>query len=139
MFLVSETVILRLSQRNYDCYCDYFILTVFNCVRFMLKLGCPGGLMSLYGPTFQVTPVDLCVIFQCNIYFLVEIKLFQNTANAWRCTVAPSGRYVQTAKKIVIYLTRFSTYIRLIFLSINAFVTQHHLRFRKKYILLFLC
>ena len=24
--------------------------------------------MSFYGPTFHVTPVDLCIIFQCNLY-----------------------------------------------------------------------
>ena len=24
--------------------------------------------MSLYGPTFHVTPVDLCIIFQCMLY-----------------------------------------------------------------------
>ena len=24
--------------------------------------------MSLYGPTFHVTPVDVCIIFQCNLY-----------------------------------------------------------------------
>ena len=24
--------------------------------------------MSLYGPTFHVTPVELCIIFQCNLY-----------------------------------------------------------------------
>ena len=24
-------------------------------------------LMSLYGPTFHVTPFDLCIIFQCNL------------------------------------------------------------------------
>ena len=28
-----------------------------------IRLGCPGSLMSLYGPTFHVTPVDLCIIF----------------------------------------------------------------------------
>ena len=36
--------------------------------------------MCLYGPTFHVTPVDLSIIFQCNIYpvsCLVEIKLLQ--------------------------------------------------------------
>ena len=38
--------------------------------------------MSLYWPKFHVTPVDLCIIFQCNLYIcpvscLVEIKLFQ--------------------------------------------------------------
>ena len=27
-----------------------------------------GSLMSLYGPTFHVSPVDLCIIFQCNLY-----------------------------------------------------------------------
>ena len=24
--------------------------------------------MSLYGPTFHVTPIDFCIKFQCNIY-----------------------------------------------------------------------
>ena len=24
--------------------------------------------MNLNGPTFHVTPVDLCIIFQCNLY-----------------------------------------------------------------------
>ena len=24
--------------------------------------------MSLYGPKFHFTPVDLCIIFQCNLY-----------------------------------------------------------------------
>ena len=42
--------------------------------------------MSLYGPIFHVTPVDLCIIFQCNLYIypvscLMEIKLFQNLFN----------------------------------------------------------
>ena len=46
--------------------------------------------MSLYGPTFHVTPVDLCIIFQCNLYklypvsCLVEIKLFQNCLNCFK-------------------------------------------------------
>ena len=58
-----HVTIVRLFQSNYDCYCDYyFILTVLNYVK--LRLGCPGSLMSLYGPTFHVTPVDLCIIFQ---------------------------------------------------------------------------
>ena len=51
-----------------DCYCDYFILILFNKVMFSLRLGCPGSLMSLYGPTFHVTRVDLCIMFQCNLY-----------------------------------------------------------------------
>ena len=37
--------------------------------------------MSFYGPTFHVTPVDLCIILKCNLYtsfiMFVEIKLFQ--------------------------------------------------------------
>ena len=66
VFYVRETVIVRPFQRNQDCYCDYFILIVFNQVR--LRLGCPGSLMSLNGPTFHVTPVYLCIIFQCNLY-----------------------------------------------------------------------
>ena len=37
-----------------------------------LKIG-PGSLMSLYGPTFHVPPVDLCIIFQCNIYILYHV------------------------------------------------------------------
>ena len=31
-------------------------------------LGYPGSIMSLYGPTFHATPIDLCVKFQCDIY-----------------------------------------------------------------------
>ena len=53
-FLVSETIIVRLFQRNQYCYCDYFIIIVFNQVRFRLRLGCPGSLMSLYRPTFML-------------------------------------------------------------------------------------
>ena len=47
--------------------------------------------MSLYGPTFHVTPDDLCIIFQCNLYIssiiccgnkivakLEEIKIVSN-------------------------------------------------------------
>ena len=36
--------------------------------RWMGSFRCPGSLISLYGPTFHVTPVDLCIIFQCNLY-----------------------------------------------------------------------
>ena len=93
VFLVSETIMVRIFQRNQYCYCDYFILIVFNQVKFRLRLGCPGSLMSLSGPTFHVTPVDLCIIFQCNLYvscimscvnkivsncFKIVSKLFQN-------------------------------------------------------------
>ena len=65
------------------------MLIVFNLVRFRLRLGCPGNLMSLYGPTFHVTPVDLCIIFQCNIYInavscLVDIKSFQIVSNSFK-------------------------------------------------------
>ena len=28
--------------------------------------------MSLYGPTFHFTPVDLCIIFQCNLFILLR-------------------------------------------------------------------
>ena len=68
MFVVSETIIVRPFHRNQDCYCDYFTLIVFNQVRFRLRLGCPGSLMSLYGPTFHVTPVYLFIILKCNLY-----------------------------------------------------------------------
>ena len=61
MFLVKETIIVRLFQRNYGCYSDYFILIVFNYFRF--RLGRPGSLMSLYEQTFHITPVDLCITF----------------------------------------------------------------------------
>ena len=30
-----------------------------------------GSLLSLCGPTFQVTPFDLCIIFQCNVTKLI--------------------------------------------------------------------
>ena len=34
LFLVSATIIVKLFQPNYDYYCHYFILIVFNQVRF---------------------------------------------------------------------------------------------------------
>ena len=34
VFFVRETVIIRPFQRNLDCYCGYFILILFNYVRF---------------------------------------------------------------------------------------------------------
>ena len=42
----------------------------------------PGNLLSLYGPTFHVTPVDVCITVYSNVAYiypvscLVEIKLF---------------------------------------------------------------
>ena len=72
VFLVSETIKVRLFLRNQDCYCAYFILIVFYQVRFRLRLGCPGGLISLYGLAFHVTPVDLCIIFQYNLYIYIS-------------------------------------------------------------------
>ena len=90
MFLVSQTNIVRQFQRNQYCYCDYFILIVFNQVRFRLRLGCPGSLMSFYIPTFNVTPVELCIIFQCNIYplsCLVEIKLFKIVSSLYKSQI----------------------------------------------------
>ena len=81
---VSETIRVRLSQRNQDCYCDYyFILIVLNQVRFRLRLGCPGSLMSLYcmGPHFMLL-LSIYVLYSNVTYIypvscLVEIKLFQ--------------------------------------------------------------
>ena len=92
MFFLGESIIVRPFQRNQDCYCGYFILIVFNQVRFRLCLGCTGSLISLYGPTFHVTPVDLCIIFQCNLYISCIMscenkncfKLFQIVSNCFK-------------------------------------------------------
>ena len=102
MFLLRETIIVRPFQRNQECYCGYFILIVFNQVRFRLRLGCPGSLMSLYGPTFHVTPVNLCIIFQYNLYIscimsfgnkIVSKLLFQTII--FPCTVTAELMSVQ--------------------------------------------
>ena len=82
MFLVRETIIIRPFQRNYRIVIAVILYTLYLIRLGWLRLGCPGSLMSLYGPTFHVTPVDLCIIFQCNLYIypvscLEEIKLFQ--------------------------------------------------------------
>ena len=48
--------------------------------------------MSLYGPTFHATPIDLCIKFQCNIYIvscLVEINLYRNVITLNRVTGNP--------------------------------------------------
>ena len=91
MFLVSETIIVRLFQRNWDCYCDYFILIVFNYVRFRLRLGCPGSLMSLYKPTFHVTPVDLRIIFQCNLYMSCLMSCGNEIVKLLNCMLEIAG------------------------------------------------
>ena len=56
---------------NSQVYSDgYFVSLKFIYLYWILRLSCCwsyGSLMSLYGPTFYVTPVDLCIIFQCNI------------------------------------------------------------------------
>ena len=53
------------------------------------RIWCPGSLMSLYGPTFHVTPVDLCIIFQCNLYIFCIMpcgkKLFQIVSKYSKC------------------------------------------------------
>ena len=93
VFLVSETITVRLFQRNQDRYCDYFILIVFNQVR--LRLACPGSLISLYGPTFHVIPFDLCIIIQCNLY----ISCIMSCGNK---TVSKKIVYV-TVKQYIFY------------------------------------
>ena len=55
--------------------------------------GSPGSLMTIYGLTFNVTPVDLCIIFQCKLFIYpascpVEIKLFHLFQN-WKKMMAP--------------------------------------------------
>ena len=58
----------------------------------MLRLGCPGSLMSLYGPTFHITPVDLCIIFHCNLYISCIMscgnKIISIVSN---CCILPSA------------------------------------------------
>ena len=42
--------------------------------------------MSLYGPTFHVTPVDLCIIFQCNLSCIMSCrnKIVSNCFNCFK-------------------------------------------------------
>ena len=55
-----------LGKWNYYSKTIRLAIIVFNNVRF--RLGYHGSPMSLYGPTFHVTPVDLSIIFQCYLY-----------------------------------------------------------------------
>ena len=77
LVLVSGIIIIiTMFKCNYDCYSDYYcILIAFNLVRFRTGLGCPGSLMSLYGPTFHATPIELCIKFQCKNYIYIYIYL----------------------------------------------------------------
>ena len=104
IFLVSETIIVRLFQRNQDCYCDYFILIVFNQVRFRLRAECPGSLMSLYGSTFHVTPVDLRNIFHCNLYISCIMscgkKIVSIVSNADIICISRNGVFPQMLPKM---------------------------------------
>ena len=56
--------------------------------------------MSLYGPTFHATPVDLCIIFQCNLYISCIMscgnKIVSNCMNdLFGVTVATNERNVE--------------------------------------------
>ena len=101
-------IIVRLFKCNQDCYCDYCcLLIVLNYVRFRLRLLCPGILVSLYGHTFHVTPVDLGIIFQCTLYISCIMscgnkfvsncfKLFQIVSSANTFPVGELGGWKHT-------------------------------------------
>ena len=62
-------IITRMFQCRYYCYCDcHCLLIVLTKVRFRFWLGCPGSVISVYGPTFHGNPIYLCINFQCQIY-----------------------------------------------------------------------
>ena len=74
MFLISETIIVRLFQRNQYCYCDYFIRIVFIQVR--LRLGCNlyiSCIMSCGNKKIKISQRHLSMtITYCSIYRVVE-------------------------------------------------------------------
>ena len=72
-----------------------------------LRLGCPGSLMSLYGPTFHVTPVDLCVIFQCNLYnYISSIKSCVNKIVSNCCKIVSKLFQIISNSKIIKKITK---------------------------------
>ena len=54
------------------------MLITLNLVKFKLRLGCSGSLMSLYGPTFRTTPI-VCVVYSIVNNIHVYIFLY----NEW--------------------------------------------------------
>ena len=58
--------------------------------------------MSLYGLTFHVTPVNLCITFQCNLYIScimscenkIVSKLFQNCFNCFNRSELSSSQTI---------------------------------------------
>ena len=49
--------------------------------------------MSLYGPTFYVTIVDLCIIFQCKLYISCIISCGNKiVSNCFNCFVSFGGQ-----------------------------------------------
>ena len=87
---------------------------MFNWVRFRLRLGYPGSLLSLYRPTFHVTPVDFCIIFQCNLYLSCTMsrenkivsKLFQIVSNCFRISKVYSESNITKNIKVFLQLFR---------------------------------
>ena len=65
------------------------VIILFLLYLIRLRLGCIGSLTRLYGPIFHVTPVDLCIIFQCNLYISCIMscgnKLFQIVSSCTYC------------------------------------------------------
>lgn len=43
------------------------------CLRFRLRLGGPGSIMGLYGPTFPATFIDFRIVYQCKLYMLHHV------------------------------------------------------------------
>ena len=96
--LVSETIKVRIFPCNQDFYCDYCCLLIaLYLVRFRLRLECPGSLMSLYPPTFHVTPIDLGIIFLCKLYIYISCvrssgnKIISNCFNVARSIPAEAA------------------------------------------------
>ena len=75
------------------------------------------SLMSLYGPTFHATPIELCIKFQCNIYIYIYIYIYIS-----RCSDIP-----WTVIYLVSCLVEINLNVMSVFLDFNkALETVDH-------------
>ena len=65
------------------------------------------SLLGLYGPTFHVTPIDLCIIFQCNLYPCIMSrgnKLFEFTTGKTKTDCQSRGKKWRKEQPFINYV-----------------------------------
>ena len=75
-FVGVSRIVIIISLFNVIIRIVIMVWIVLNYVRIRLRLECLGSLISLDGPTFHATPINLRIVFQCKIYTVYLVSCF---------------------------------------------------------------